>query len=73
MLPLAAVVHVPKTAIYKNDLFPRCKNEIRLAGQITPMKPEPVTQLMQHRTYDLLRLCILASDGAHIGATIHCS
>jgi hypothetical protein len=61
-----AFVHMPKTAMYKNDLTTSWKDDIRLSRKINSVKGVSETLTMNDRAYSLLWPSVLASDSGHI-------
>lgn len=65
---LAALMTVPKAAMYKNCLAPRGEDKIGRSGKISAVKPKPVAHLVHQASYCQFRLGIPALDSCHQGA-----
>jgi hypothetical protein len=52
---VSAAVHMPETAVNKDDFFVFDQNDIRMTGQITAMKGITITHSMNDRTDDYFR------------------
>jgi len=61
---------VPKTPIYKNDLFSFSKDYIGLAGQIMPMEPIAIAKPMKKPTYFMLGTGVASSNAPHSFAAL---
>jgi hypothetical protein len=56
---------MPETAMYENHNLPFWQHQVRAAGQILSMKPEPKSQTMHKAANDQLRACVRAADRPH--------
>lgn len=56
---------VPETAVNEDDLFVLRQDDIRRAGKVFPMQPEPVSHRMEKLSNDKLRFGVLALHGGH--------
>ncbi|GHE20129.1 hypothetical protein GCM10017767_06500 [Halomonas urumqiensis] len=61
----AAFVPVPEAAMDEDNQAMLRKNEIRLTGQVLPVKPEAKTTGMKIAPYSHFRICVLTTDAAH--------
>lgn len=60
-----ACVMVPKAAVDENDGPMLWQDDVWVAGQITPMHPEPKTQSVQQGPHPKLRPCVGTLDACH--------
>lgn len=61
-----AVMAVPKTPVDEHYCSPTRKDNVRYAGQITPMQTEAITQAIKRFAYDNLRRRVLVFNTRHV-------
>jgi hypothetical protein len=66
------IMSMPETTMHEYDCSVAWKNNIRFAGKVSHMQPEPKAAAMQSGTDKLLGRGILASDSGHHSATRCC-
>lgn len=63
---------VPETTLHKNDFAMLGQNDVRSAGKILAVKPEPVAEPVQDGAHGQFRLCVFTAYSAHEGRTLSC-
>ncbi len=66
-----AAVRMPEAPVNEDHFAPRRKYQIRLSRKVFPVQSEPVAQSVSQAPHVELGLHILASDRAHVGASVH--
>ena len=56
-----AVMRMPEAPVNKDDLVPRGEHKIRFSGEVFPVQPEPVAELVNKPPYRQFRQDVLPS------------
>ena len=65
-----ALMAVPEAAVHEYNLLVFGQHDVRPAGQIIAMQPEPKAALVQKRAHDLFGLRVLGTDLRHYAAAL---
>lgn len=61
---------MPKTAVDKDHLPARPKNDVRLPGEVATMQPVSISKPMKDAPYDQLGSCVLLANRRHEAAAL---
>lgn len=65
----ASLVPMPKTSMNKNNFTSPGQRHVRLSGQVSAMKPIPISHGVHHAAHGKLRFRVLAPDAGHLPAS----
>ncbi len=67
---LATGMSMPEAPMDQDNATPFWQYDIRFAGNCSGVKPEAITEPMEHRSHNQLWICIAAFDTGHVPAAM---
>lgn len=64
-LAIATLMAMPEASVNENDLGQTRKDDVRFAGQVFNMQPEPISESVGKAPYNDLGLGVLTANGSH--------